>query len=194
MKPRANACRAAAAGSAAVACLLAGCRSVDPSSGAAEVEPAAAELVAAPAELAQPVLVRVTISPEARVRAAAGDAPRVLRQGGWSEFSVAIENAAGITAPLVIESEQFMSGKGDAARDRWLRLETLPAGPLTGKDTETRRLRLFSRDAGTRTAVLSFNAGQGTQDLGFRADVLLTFKVAAAPAPTADTEGPSPAR
>ena len=188
MKPRANVGRVAAAG-AAVACLLAGCHPADPLSGAAELEPAAAELAAPPAEQAPPVLVTVTISPEARVKATAGEAPRVLRRGEWGEFSVVVENAAGITAPLVIESDQIMSGEGDAARDRWLRVEMRPAGPLTGRDTETRRLRLFSRDAGTRTAVLSFNAGQGTQDLGFRGDVLLTFKVAAAE--STDAEGAS---
>lgn len=190
MKQRADVRRVAAVFlAAAVTCLMVGCYSVDALSRAAQVEPVAAEPKVA-AEEAPPVLVKVTISPEARVKAAAGEAPRVLRQGEWSEFSVVIENAAGTTAPLVIESDQIMTGEGDAARDRWLRVETLPAGALTGRDTETRRLRLFSRDAGIRAAVLSFNAGQGTQDLGFRGDVVLTFKVAAA----ADAEDASSPR
>ena len=180
MKPRANVCVAAAVlTAAAVTSLLVGCYSVNELSEIAEVETMAPG-PEVPAEHATPILVTVTISPEARVRATAGEAPRVLRQGEWGEFSLAVENAAGITAPLVIESEQIMTTEDDAARNRWLRVDTLPAGPLTGRDRETRRLRLFSRDAGIRTAVLSFNAGQGTQDLGFRADVVLTFKVAAA--------------
>ena len=189
MNLRANVCRGAAVAAAAVTSLLVGCYSVNALSEVAEVAPVAAE-PEVPAEHAPPILVTVTISPEARVKAAAGEAPRVLRQGEWSEFSLVVENAAGITAPLVIESDQIMTGEGDAARDRWLRVDTRPAGPLTGKDRETRRLRLFSRDAGIRTAVLSVNAGQGTQDLGFRGDVVLTFKVA----PAAGRQDASPSR
>ena len=132
-------------------------------------------LLASHAWSAEP-LIRVSISPEARVKAAAGGAARELRQGEWVEFSVEIENAAGITAPLVVESGQTLTQPGPG---RWLRAELDPAGPLTGQAVEKRSLRLWSRDAGVRSAVLNFNAGQGTQDLGFRSDVLLSFKVAA---------------
>jgi len=48
---------------------------------------------------------------------------------------------------------------------------------VSGATTETRILRLLSRDHGIRTAVLNVNAGQGTQDLGFRSDVILSFRV-----------------
>jgi len=58
-----------------------------------------------------------------------------------------------------------------------VQLEIKPSGALTGLRHEIRTLRLRSRDAGIRTAILNFNAGQGTQDLGFRSDVLVTFKV-----------------
>ena len=125
-----------------------------------------------------PALITVTISPEARVKAAAEDGPRGLVQGGWQEFTIVIENTAGITAPLVVECQQAMTSAADTSRDRWLQFVLQPAGSLTGKPHETRTLRLWSRDAGVRTAVLIFNAGQGTQDLGFRSDVMLTFKVA----------------
>ena len=134
-------------------------------------------LLASHAWSAEP-LIRVSISPEARVKAAAGGAARELRQGEWVEFSVEIENAAGITAPLVVESGQTLTQPGPG---RWLRAELDPAGPLTGQAVEKRSLRLWSRDAGVRSAVLNFNAGQGTQDLGFRSDVLLSFKVAPMP-------------
>ena len=122
-------------------------------------------------------LVTVTISPEARVKAAAEDCARTLQQGEWREFTIAIENTAGITAPLVVECPQAMTGPADTTRDRWLELALSPIGPLTGKPQETRTLRLRSRDAGVRVAVLIFNAGQGTQDLGFRSDVMLSFKI-----------------
>lgn len=124
-----------------------------------------------------PRLITVSISPEARVKATATEGPRVLQQSEWTTFAIVINNAAGITAPLNIESDQLMTSEFDLARDHWLRLELHPAGPLTGDANETRILRLFSRDAGLRTAVVNINAGQGTQDLGFRSDVVLSFKI-----------------
>lgn len=127
--------------------------------------------------LPTPKLVTVTISPEARVKAAAEDCARTLQQGEWREFTIVIANTAGITAPLVVECQQALTGPTDTNRDRWLELALSPAGPLTGKPQETRTLRLCSRDAGVRAAVLNFNAGQGTQDLGFRSDVMLSFKI-----------------
>jgi hypothetical protein len=111
------------------------------------------------------------------VKANAADCSRQLRQREWREFKITIDNAAGITAPLVIESKQFTQGPDDAHRNRWLRVELVPAGPLSGKPGETRSLRIWSRDTGIRSAVLNINAGQGTQDLAFRSDVLLTFHI-----------------
>lgn len=111
------------------------------------------------------------------MKAIASEGQRKLHRGTWTEFTIVIENAAGITAPLVIESHQLMSDNLDTARDQWLRLSIEPSGSLTGATTETRSLFLFSRDAGIRTAILNVNAGQGTQDLGFRSDVVLSFQI-----------------
>ncbi|MDP1561135.1 MAG: hypothetical protein Q8M16_07035 [Pirellulaceae bacterium] len=123
------------------------------------------------------VLIAVSISPEARVKASPESAVRVLKQGEWTEFTVTIENTAGITSPLVIESEQWMRDASDTSRSRWMRIEWDGEKPLSGALKETRRLRIWSRDHGVRSAVLNFNAGQGTQDLGFRSDVMLSFRV-----------------
>lgn len=129
-------------------------------------------------EQAKPsVLITVSISPESRVKATAEDIAMELHQGDWKDFLIEIENAAGITAPLVVESEQFLQSDDDTSRDRWLQFELQPHGALTGTRNEIRTLRLKSHDSGIRTAILNFNAGQGTQDLGFRSDVLVTFKV-----------------
>lgn len=124
-----------------------------------------------------PHLITITISPESRVKAASEDIATELQQGVWKEFLIEIENAAGITAPLTIESEQLMQNSDDTSRDRWLQIELTPDGALTGERDELRTLRIKSRDSGIRTAIFNFNAGQGTQDLGFRSDVLITFKV-----------------
>ncbi len=126
-------------------------------------------------------LIEVSISPESRVKAAEGDAPRELTQGDWCEFEIVVNNAAGITSPLQIESENLLpAAPATPGRHQWLRLELVPRGPLTGQRRETRKLRLWTDDTGVRSAVLNVNAGQGTQDLGFRSDVLLSFKVRAA--------------
>jgi hypothetical protein len=68
--------------------------------------------------------------------------------------------------------------------DLWLDLQTYDAPPLQptlgGLGLEYRIVQLYSRDAGRREAKISFNIGQGTQDLGFRneADVLFTAQPA----------------
>lgn len=122
-------------------------------------------------------LITISISPESRVKAASEDIATEIQQGVWKDFLIDIENAAGITAPLEIESKQFMQNADDTSRDRWLQIELAPTGALSGNRNELRTLKIKSRDSGIRTAIFNFNAGQGTQDLGFRSDVLITFKV-----------------
>ena len=46
---------------------------------------------------------------------------------------------------------------------------------LSGLALEYRIVQLYSRDAGKRDAKLSFDVGQGTQDLGFRSEINLLF-------------------
>ncbi len=64
-------------------------------------------------------------------------------------------------------------------RERWLDLQMFDSQPLTttlsGLLLEYRILQLYSRDSGSREATLTFNVGQGTQDLGFRSEVPLLF-------------------
>ncbi len=124
----------------------------------------------------------VNINPEARVKVASGPAPRVLSEGGWRHFLIKVHNEAGVTAPLDMESEQARAvpnAPQDKVADRWLEASMFTARPLektlSGLKLEYRILQLYSRDAGKRSAVLAFNAGQGTQDLGFRADFMATF-------------------
>jgi hypothetical protein len=123
-----------------------------------------------------PILVRVSISPESRVRATAVDISPKLAHQQWAEYVIAIENAAGVKSKLSMTSDQFVE-KGQATADRWLRAELISNERLSGEALEYRTLRLWSFDAGKRAAVLAFNVGQGTQDLGFRSDVLMLFEV-----------------
>lgn len=127
-------------------------------------------------------LVEIEINPESRVKVSEGPAPRQLDQDGWRVFLVKVHNQAGVTAPLKIKSPQseWLAGsrQSDVA-DRWLDVQVFGQRPmslpLSGIELEYRPVMLYSRDAGKRSAVISFDVGQGTQDIGFRNDVSLTF-------------------
>jgi hypothetical protein len=128
-------------------------------------------------------LLAVDINPESRVKVAAGPAKPELAEAGWRTFLVKVHNAAGVTADLKAVSPQAMplhNAPPNTVADRWLDLQIFTGRPLsgpklTGLELEYRVLQLYSRDAGKRSAKISFNVGQGTQDIGFRNDVDLLF-------------------
>ena len=61
---------------------------------------------------------------------------------------------------------------------RVLRVGNVPlSGKLSGGKLDYVVLRLTPREAGKREATLQFDVGQGTQDLGFRAEVPILFNV-----------------
>ena len=124
----------------------------------------------------------VHINPEMRVKVAQGEAKPALLEQGWRQFLVKVANEAGTTATLKAESPNaqklFNSPKEDVA-NRWLELQMFDQQPLaktlSGLALEYRIIQLYSRDRGRREAQLSFNVGQGTQDIGFRNDVPILF-------------------
>ncbi len=127
-------------------------------------------------------LVDVHINPESRVKVKAGPAKRELVEQGWRNFLVKVRNQAGVTAELRASSPNALPHAGSTQGeivDRWLGLTVHNAQPLTktlsGLSLEYRIVHLYSRDAGKRDAKLSFDVGQGTQDLGFRNEVNLLF-------------------
>lgn len=121
-------------------------------------------------------LIHVSISPESRVRSSTGEAEAKLVHRQWTDFELSIENTAGVRSRLSMKSDQFMIDGADSL-DRWLWAELVPDERLTGDRMELRKLRLWSRDQGKRAAVIEFNVGEGTQDLGFRSDVLMIFDI-----------------
>jgi hypothetical protein len=146
--------------------------------------------------LDQHVLLTVHINPESRVKVEQGSAVPELVEEGTRLFLVKIVNEAGVRAPLVVRSPQSgatsvpsWSSNGspdppivltpDGAKEKWADIslyEKSPFGkPLTGLGIEYRILEVFSRDAGRRAAQIAFNVGQGSQDVGFRNDVLVVF-------------------
>ena len=137
----------------------------------------------------------VSINPEQRVKVVAThQAMPKLHEAGWTQFLVKVVNEAGTTAPLKVQSPEagpvftkFYPQPGKPAppppspelSTRWLDLQFWDAPPLkpklSGLGVEYRVLGIYSRDAGKREAKFIFDAGQGTQDLGFRAEANVLF-------------------
>ena len=142
----------------------------------------------------------VQINPESRVSAQEGPVRKELVQQGWRTYLLKVHNEAGITAVLDIGSPQagpvYQTGRGARQKPqseqklvtpaesahRFLEIASFSRQPLkpqlSGLAVEYRVVQLYSRDAGRREATLTFNVGQGTQDLGFRSEVPILFDCA----------------
>src|SRR5262249_20684637 len=119
-------------------------------------------------------LTAVHINPESRVKAARGPAAAGLTRGRPALARATGHNEAGITPPLEVGGDGVRL-PGKTGPGRWLAAAVVrakPLGPtLSGGRLEYVLLRLTAREAGKREATLAFDAGQGTQDLGFRAEI-----------------------
>jgi hypothetical protein len=132
-------------------------------------------------------LVGININPESRVKAQEGPARAELVEQGWRSFLVKVQNEAGITPVLAVGSPNagILAGspEGMVGR-RFLDVQMYDKQPmrerLSGLELEYRILQVYSKEAGRREARLSFNVGQGTQDLGFRSDIDFLFLTKAA--------------
>ena len=148
-----------------------------------------AKTVQAVQEILDPYcLAEVEINPEARVKVSAGPAKPELIQEGWRSYLVKVNNQAHLATRLVAESpnatplfytstfshrmlpkNKLTPGQLDNSflqialyRDRPLQQN------LSGLELEYVVLQLYTRSRGKREAAISFNVGQGTQDIGFR--------------------------
>jgi len=135
----------------------------------------------------------VEINAESRVKVQQGPAKAELTEAGTRIFLVKVVNKAGVTAPLVVQSPNALPVfvQSDLSpeppkvvvpanvRDRWMGLEMYDREPmsprLSGLPLEYRILAIYSRDRGQRSAVIGFNVGQGTQDIGFRNEMSTLF-------------------
>jgi len=153
-----------------------------------------AEAVAQIERLLDPrVLYRVQVNAESRVKVAPGAAEPRLVQQGWRAFLVRVDNEAGVTARLRVSSPNaaplYTRSSGSAepelaqtpseVRERWMDVDLFDRRPmnetLSGLALEYRIVEIYSRDAGQREARVSFDVGQGSQDLGFRNEVDTLF-------------------
>jgi hypothetical protein len=154
-------------------------------------------------ELLDPqVLCVVTINPEFRVKAARGPAKSVLQQEGYTPALIKVINDSTAARPLRITSPQSGpvyagTAKGTMERqrqqslrenenttgrtDRFLQVEMMTSPPMTpelsGLQVEYALALIYSAEAGKREATIGFDIGEGTQDLGFRAEVPVLFDV-----------------
>ena len=160
-----------------------------PANEVSQLQQLAAATSAKPAAVAQiqkildrHCLVGVNINPESRVKAQEGPAKPELVEQGWRNFLVKVQNEAGITPVLSVDSPNAgkLAGmpEGMVGR-RFIDIQMYDKQPmrqrLSGLELEYRILQIYSKQAGKREAKLSFNVGQGTQDLGFRSDIDILF-------------------
>jgi len=133
-------------------------------------------------------LVNININPEARVKAARGKADASIQQHAYTPFLVKVVNEAKVTSSLKVSSPQMGpvysgggAGKVPGAKDKFFYGEIFTAPPLmptlSGLKVEYTILLVYSSEAGMREVNLSLDVGQGTQDLGFRSEVPLLFKI-----------------
>jgi hypothetical protein len=147
------------------------------------------------------VLLGVHLNPEVRVKVARGPAPAILQQSGFTPFLIKVVNESTSTLPLRITSPQSGPVYAGVAKlsmererqehlrenenvnrdDRFLQVEMFSAPPMTrnlsGLKVEYALALIYSSEAGQREAVIGFDAGQGTQDLGFRGELPVLFTV-----------------
>jgi hypothetical protein len=148
------------------------------------------------------VLLVVHINPEARVRVTRGPAPALLQQAGYAAVIVKVVNESRGTPRLRMGSPQSgpvyagmsaLSGERmkqphlrvnenvDQRTDRFLDVEMFTSAPMTptlsGLEAEYAVALIYSSEAGRREATITFDAGEGTQDLGFRAEAPVLFSV-----------------
>ena len=148
------------------------------------------------------VLLVVSINPESRVKVQRGPAEAVLQQAGFTPVLVKILNDSTVTKRLRITSPQsgpVYAGVAELsmqrqqqeelreneniedATDRFLSIEMFHDPPmmpqLSGLAVEYAVALIYSSEAGKREATIGFDVGQGNQDLGFRGETPVLFKI-----------------
>lgn len=143
----------------------------------------ARSLVAIAAAVDPLVGLRVRINPEGRVKLEPGRPFPRLVTGRPHPFLIEVTNDAGITAALtLVATDQSLVPPRRAAFCVVGFVAEAAGGPrLSGAAREWKLATLTLTEPGRREVRLEADAGQGTQDLGFRAttDLLLSSRPAA---------------
>jgi len=148
------------------------------------------------------VLFTVSINPESRVKVARSVPRHRLQQGAYAPVLIKVVNESDTTPRLKMTSRQSGAVYDGASKfimlrqqqtelianqntnrslDRFLDLEIYSSPPmsdeLNGLAVEYKLGLIYASEAGKREAVVGFNIGQGTQDLGFRSETSVLFDI-----------------
>lgn len=122
-------------------------------------------------------LLSVSINPESRVKLDALKPRITVKAGCRIQFLLKIENTAGVTAPLQIEAYDMASADAGLAEFCECKILKSPqtSPQLSGALKEYKLFELIMGERGLFEVRFVGSAGQGTQDLGFRAnsDILI---------------------
>ena len=151
------------------------------------------------------VVAEVEINPEVRVKGIRGPGKANIQQHGFVPLLLKVHNMAQVETPLHVSSPN--SGPGYAGssvgilkrqeqtelaedenskgvKNRFLEVNVFRTPPMTsrlsGLEVEYVIMTVSSTQSGRREALLQFDVGQGTQDLGFRGETPVLFNVAKA--------------
>jgi hypothetical protein len=118
---------------------------------------------------------------------------KVINEAGvTAQLKVESPNSGDVYIESTGSPEPAMELTPQQVAERWsdISLYPLPASPyvsislyqkppmlprLSGLAVEYQIVTIYSRDPGQRSAIISFNVGQGTQDIGFRNDMTVLF-------------------
>ena len=139
-------------------------------------------------------LASVMVNPESRVKSRQGPAPAKLYSGHPQPFLVKIINEAGVTSRLRLSSDESPQSNVEVdhthaqlnaeEKDLFHFRVYMPGGSwlhspskqnLTGLEVNYGIVFISCNETGKREATLSFDVGQGTQDIGFRSDLPILF-------------------
>lgn len=148
------------------------------------------------------VLFGISLNPEVRVKVQRGPAEPKLNQAGFTPHLVKVLNHSTVTRQLRIGSPQAgpvyagaslqilerqaqtdlnLNENKAGATDRFLEVEMFQSPPMTAKlsglTVEYAIALIYSSEHGKREATITFDVGQGTQDIGFRGEVPVLFNV-----------------
>ncbi len=151
------------------------------------------------------VLLLAHINPESRVKVRRGPAAAELQQFGFTPLLIKVLNESTVTKRMKLVSPQAGAvyagaSKGSLSRqqqtelndnenakrdaDRFLSVEMFEQPPMTdrlsGLEVEYAIGLILSTEAGKREATVGIDLEQGNQDIGFRGEVPILFRVAAA--------------
>lgn len=118
----------------------------------------------------------VTINPEGRVKVARGAGELSLLQNKPTIALVQVFNQSGGQQTLAVKSSYFGASKNPFAVGL-VEKESKLSAALSGAEMEYRLMFVQCATPGKREITLHWNAGQGTQDIGFRGEVSILLDV-----------------